>query len=65
MSDDRNTRTVFGPCCFCGEQIGEGEHDPCRLTVETRGEKWQVWFCHARCFKTRLVDDPMLEPAHF
>jgi hypothetical protein len=65
MKDDERARVDFGPCCFCGEQIAEGEHDPCRLTVETREERWQVWFCHALCFRARLVDDPMLEPAHF
>jgi hypothetical protein len=55
----------FGPCCFCGEQIDASEVDPCRVTVETSAAKWQVWFCHAECFKARLTDNPMFEPAHF
>jgi hypothetical protein len=25
----------FGPCCFCGKDIEEGDIDPCRVTVET------------------------------
>ena len=58
-------RVEFGPCCFCGDAIEESEKDPCRLTVETRTGKWQVWFCHATCFRQQLVTDPNLEPAHF
>jgi hypothetical protein len=55
----------WGPCCFCGATCEEGEHDPCRVTVETSEGKWQVWFCHARCFKALLKTDFGLEPAHF
>lgn len=58
-----------GPCCFCGTNIWGTEIDPCRLTVETRSEKWQVWFCHSACFKRMLADPPelngMFAPAHF
>ena len=55
----------FGPCCFCGKDIIESDIDPCRVTVETHVDKWQVWHCHATCFSERLIVDPMMEPAHF
>ena len=63
----------FGPCCFCGRVISETGTDPCRLTVETAAEKWQVWYCHANCFKARLaasidgqpMTDGFFDPAHF
>jgi len=55
----------WGPCCFCGQPIADGESDPCRVTVETAKSKWQVWFCHAACFKSRVAPDLDLEPAHF
>ena len=59
----------WGPCCFCGDAIARTGPNPCRLTVETEQEKWQVWFCHAACFKARLVQRPellgLLDPAHF
>jgi hypothetical protein len=57
----------WGPCCFCGRDIPEVDHDPCRVTVETSQGKWQVWFAHAACFKERLAtDSPVdLSPAHF
>lgn len=55
----------WGPCCFCGQPIADSEHNPCRVTVETRKEKWQVWFCHAECFRSRLAPDTLFEPAHF
>lgn len=56
----------FGPCCFCGENILPTNIDPCRITVETTSGKWQVWFCHGKCFKEKIVDHPMdLSPAHF
>ena len=59
-------KIVWGPCCFCGEQIKPTEIDPCRVQVTTESGKWQVWYCHAACFKQRLVDHPMdLSPAHF
>jgi len=60
---------VAGPCCLCGQPIIQSAIDPCRVTVETQAEQWQVWFCHAECFKGRLVDPPdapgFFEPAHF
>jgi hypothetical protein len=57
----------MGPCCFCGEDIVESAVDPCSVNVETSGEKWQVWFCHANCFKERIVKDAEIDlsPAHF
>lgn len=60
----------FGPCCLCGEQIEEREPDPCRVIVETAAGKWQAWYCHAACFKSRLAKpdgfpEDFFEPAHF
>jgi hypothetical protein len=65
-----NTKQIdWGPCCFCGFEIFADAIDPCRLTVSTAAEKWQVWFCHAGCFKQRLFDSPetagLFLPAHF
>jgi hypothetical protein len=73
MSDEQaeNKAAIiqWGPCCFCAEQIAHSKIDPCRLTVETEQGKWQTWFCHAACFKERLVQRPellgFLDPAHF
>jgi hypothetical protein len=53
----------FGPCCFCGNSIAKVGADPCRLTVETAQNKWQVWFCHAACLRAQLVADSSLEPS--
>jgi hypothetical protein len=58
----------FGnPCCFCGEDIHSSELDPCRVTVETADGFWQIWFCHAACFKSRIFRSDLvdLSPAHF
>ena len=59
----------FGPCCLCGRDIEESGTDPCSLTVETSGGKWQVWKCHASCFQQKLAELPeapgLFEPAHF
>ena len=59
----------WGPCCFCAQEIAQTSTDPCRVTVETAGGKWQVWFCHAECFKKQLSGHPELQgmfpPAHF
>ena len=56
----------LGPCVFCGEQIAPREIDPCSITVETQAGKWQVWYCHADCFKQRIAKiDFDLSPAHF
>ncbi|HEV2690330.1 MAG TPA: hypothetical protein VGV35_17360 [Bryobacteraceae bacterium] len=64
-----NIQVAWGPCCFCAQIIAGNPTDPCRVTVETAAGKWQVWFCHAACFKQRLTDPPeapgMMEPAHF
>ena len=49
----------WGPCCFCALEITQTSIDPCRLTVETAGGKWQVWFCHAECFKEQLSTEPI------
>jgi hypothetical protein len=66
----QNERKVeWGPCCFCGSDILNTDLDPCRVTVETQAQKWQVWFCRSSCFKQRLSDRPelmgMFAPAHF
>jgi hypothetical protein len=65
--DIKQQTIVFGPCCFCGESIHGNDIDPCRLKVETSSGNWQVWFCHAACFKNRLTDNEELDlsPAHF
>jgi hypothetical protein len=59
----------FGPCCFCGRDIEETGVDPCSVKVETLGGKWQVWKCHASCFRQKLAELPeapgLFEPAHF
>ena len=68
MEENANpVKVQFGHCCFCGENIVITEIDPCRITVETVKEKWQVWFCHAKCFKERLFSNPEIDlsPAHF
>ena len=59
--------TFNGPCCFCGAMIDGSDVDPCRVTVETAAERWQVWFCHAVCFKERITSNEFvdLSPAHF
>jgi hypothetical protein len=59
----------FGPCCFCGKEIADGETDPCTVTVETAKGMWQVWKCHGACFREQLAEVPeapgFFEPAHF
>jgi hypothetical protein len=56
-----------GPCLFCGKLIDESKIDPCRVTVETKSGKWQLWFCHAQCFKSKIVENQYmnLSPAYF
>ena len=56
-----------GPCVFCGRYIDDSAVDPCRVTVETSAGRWQIWFCHAACFKSRVAENPHvdLSPAHF
>jgi ribonuclease HI len=62
-------RIEWGPCCFCGLQIEPSNVDPCRVQVTTTSGKWQVWVCHAACFKQRIknpVEAPgLFDPAHF
>ena len=62
-----NAKIIWGPCCFCGHPIEPTEIDPCSVQVATAQQKWQVWYCHAKCFKDRIVTDvkPDLSPAHF
>jgi hypothetical protein len=59
----------FGPCCFCGQPIDRLGADPCRVSVTTAAELWQVWYCHAACFRSRLANLPgapgHFDPAHF
>lgn len=56
-----------GPCCFCGKMIEDSDVDPCSVKVETAGGKWQVWCCHALCFKALIAETPHIDmsPAHF
>lgn len=68
MESDNQTKVEFGGfCCFCGQEIDETQIDPCRITVETNNDMWQVWFCHSNCFKERLADNDYIDmsPAHF
>ncbi len=66
---NEKTEVAWGTCCFCALDIESSVTEPCRVTVETATGKWQVWFCHAACFKGLLTDPPgfpgMVEPAHF
>jgi hypothetical protein len=62
---EANLKIEWGPCCFCSEAIKPTAAEPCRVTVETQGGKWQVWFCHADCFKSRLTTLRDLEPGIF
>lgn len=55
----------FGPCCFCGKRIESNSIEPCRLTVETQSGRWQVWWCHAECFKAQITKLHDLEPSIF
>ena len=56
MSND-DKQVVWGPCCFCGQQIAETDTDPCSVTVETATKHWQTWFCHAECFRSRITKE--------
>jgi hypothetical protein len=67
---EKEVKVEWGPCCFCAQTVENSAVDPCRITVETVDGKWQVWRCHAACFKSRLTDGPpeapgIMEPAHF
>ena len=63
--ESQDPRIEWGPCCFCGEPIAPSDVDPCHVTITTAGDKWQVWFCHAACFKSHIVNGLDLEPANF
>ena len=67
LNEEQPVTVAFGPCCFCGSDIGATETDPCSVTVETVAGKWQVWYCHAECFKTRIAADTYMDlsAAHF
>jgi hypothetical protein len=69
MSTDKISKPEvrWGPCCFCGKEIDENQIDPCRVTVETTGGKWQLWFCHGGCFEARISSETEIDlsPAHF
>lgn len=61
---------VFGGLClFCGNEIEASAPDPIEVTATTATGKWQVWWCHAACFKANITDPPDAEgffaPAHF
>ena len=66
----RNKPTViFGPCCFCAQNIQATSTDPCTIQVTTAADNWQVWHCHGECFKARLKNPPeapdLFDPAYF
>jgi len=48
------TTVEWGPCYFCARDIEPSDVNPCRVQVSTAGGKWQVWMCHAACFKERI-----------
>lgn len=50
-----------GPCLFCGQLIDEVGVDPCSVTVETSTGAWQVWSCHAECFRAKIVDNEYVD----
>ena len=61
----------FGPCCFCGKDIDSVDPDPCCITVTTARDEGQMWWCHAKCFRERLLTTPegypegFLDPEYF
>jgi hypothetical protein len=67
--EGETVKVEWGPCCFCGREISQSQTDPCSITVSTVGEKWQIWYCHAGCFRSLLSDDPecqgLFDPVHF
>jgi hypothetical protein len=68
MANEQTSNQVgFGPCCFCGLAIASTDIDPCRVEVSTNRGRWQVWFCHAECFKERIFKDDEIDlsPAIF
>ncbi|MEI9476062.1 MAG: hypothetical protein WCO26_05765 [Deltaproteobacteria bacterium] len=65
MAKEREPDAKTGRCCFCGQVVSETKVDPCRLTVENSRRLSQTWFCHAACFRRKIIGDPELEPAYF
>lgn len=67
MTTESEVSVQFGPCCFCNQEIERSDVDPCCVTVETVDGSWQVWRCHARCFRERVFsrDDGLFDPANF
>ena len=65
MDDKEKLKVTFGPCCFCGVSIEETGADPCRIIVEPATGGFQVWRCHAACFKGRISPGRHLEPEIF
>jgi hypothetical protein len=67
MGNPEVPKVDFGPCCFCNREIEHTGADPCTVTVETGDGRWQVWRCHASCFRERVFsrEDGMFDPAHF
>ena len=51
----KNEHVTVGPCCFCGAHIAPTDIDPCRITVQTAANRWQIWYCHGLCFDSRLT----------
>ena len=58
------SEVVLGLCCFCAQPVDAWLVEPCRVTVETQAGNWQVWYCHARCFKSRLASLPDAPDIH-
>jgi hypothetical protein len=54
MTTDDSPIVRFGPCCFCGEDIGDADPDPCSVSVVTSKGKEQIWRCHSACFGAKL-----------
>jgi len=63
----------YGPpreCAFCAKTITVAEIDPTVMGIQTssNGQDMQFWFCHAACFRQRVVgtvppdDIPALHP---
>ncbi len=71
VDESSNGLTVVfgGQCVFCGGVIEPGGRDPLQVTATTPDDKWEVWWAHAACFKSRITDPPEQEgfftPTHF
>jgi hypothetical protein len=43
-------------CCFCGQKVEQEHPDHCTVVVGTvKEDEWQQFYCHAACFRERLV----------